>query len=184
MARVTVPLAALERQMSCGQQLAQAVVKVLGMTTARPVAIEGHAWRLGQYQGIKHKAELTLLLDTVPRLAIAGHTVPMAEVLGFKGGAVTVDQPALRKLVDNPTGTAGDGQETPSERAARIRKRVAELKASGARDSRKRVAQEEGIDVSRVGQILRAHPEPKATSNWFPDTALTKLPPPAKKRKA
>lgn len=182
--RVEVPVAALARFKSSGQKLAEAMASLLGLVAARPAGIDGHAWQVGQFAGQKHKAALVLSLDGVPLLALAGHTLALGDVLGWARGAVTVDQVALRKLVDRPTGRAGEVAPSAEERAQRIRARIAALKAQGHRDFRKRVADEEGLDPSRIGQLLREHPEPaRAPATWFSQATVTSARPPAKKHK-
>lgn len=182
--RVVVPLVNLERLKSSGQQLAEGVVKLLGMTLARPAPIDGHAWRLGQFQGNKHKSDLTLLLDLVPRLAFAGHNIPMVEVLAFKKGAVVLDLPALRKLVDNPTGRQSEGQETAADKARRIRKRMAELKGKGVKNFLATVAKEEGVSPSAIKQLLAKHPQKAQNNEWHSSLGALASPVPEKgKRK-
>lgn len=182
--RVEVPVAALARVKSSGQRLAEAMASLLGLVAARPVAIGGHAWQVGQFAGAKHKAALVLSLDGTPRLALAGHTLALGDVLGWVKGALTVDHAALRKLVDRPTGQAGEVAESGDERAQRIRERMAVLRSAGLKDFRARVATEEGLDPSRISQLLRQYPEaPKPAANWFPAPATGRSPTPQKKRK-
>lgn len=181
--RVAVPLYSLERRKSSGLLLAEALAKLLLMSPARPAQIDATRWQVGPFQGLKHKSPLVLALDLEPVLAIAGHTVKLVEVLTFKKGAVAIDLPALRKLVDNPSGVQAEVDESAQERADRIRKRLAELKAKGVKAPRQQVAAEEGVDDSRIGQILRKHPEQKPSSAWHPGAALSTASNPARKRK-
>lgn len=180
---ITVPISSLDRLKSSGQLLAEAVVSMLNMTQARPAPLDGHGWRLGTFEGAKHKSPLALSLDVEPRLAIAGHTVRLVDVLRFVKCAMALDVPALRKLVDSPTGQPDDTHESAPDRAMRYRSRMKQLKAQGVRHFRKRLAAEEGVDESRIGQILRAHPECKAPNSPFPTPNTGKARPPAKTRK-
>lgn len=180
--RVDVVFASLERRKSSGQLLAEALAKLLGMTTA-PQKIDATRWQVGQFQGTKHKSPLALALDLEPVLALAGHTVKLAEVLNVKKGVAAIDLPALRKLVDNPRGRQAETDEPAHERADRIRKRIAEIKAQGVKAFRAQVAAEEGVDASRIGQLLREYPEQKLSSNWHPGTGKAGAHAPARKKK-
>ena len=180
--RVELPLHSLERRKSSGLMLAEALTKLLRMTSARPAQIDNTRWQLGSFQGRKHKSTLVMVLDREPLLAIAGQTVNLVEVLAFKKHAVVIDLPALSKLVDNPSGDQAQAEESGQERADRIRKRIAEYQAQGVKSFRKRVAEDEGVDASRIGQILRNHPEQKTRSTWHPEAAPPAVPPPARKR--
>ncbi|WP_428300068.1 hypothetical protein [Hydrogenophaga sp.] len=179
--RVEVPLHSLERRKSSGPMLAEALAKLLLMAPARPAQIDATRWRVGPFQGLKHKSPLVLALDREPILAIAGQTVKLVEVLAFKKGKVAIDLPALRKLVDHPSGGQSDAEKWGPERADRIRKRMVELKAEGVTAPRKQVAAEEGVDDSRIGQILRKYPEQKPRSQWHPGAAPAPARPPARK---
>jgi len=181
--RVEVSLHSLERRKSSGQMLADGLAKLMMMSPARPTQIDATRWQVGQLQGIKHKSPLVLALDLEPALAIAGHTVKLVEMLAFKKGAVAIDLPAMRRLVDNPSGAQSEADESAQERADRIRRRLAELKASGATAPRQIVAAEEGVDGSRIGQILRKYPEQKPASTWHPGAAKVSASPPARRRK-
>jgi hypothetical protein len=181
--RVEVPFSSMERRKSSGRMLAEILAKLLQMSTPRPAQLDATRWQVGQFQGIKHKSQLVLTLDHEPVLSIAGHTVRLVEVLAFKKGAVVIDLPAMRKMVDSPSGAQSQADESAQNRADRIRKRIAELKTQGERAPRKRVASEEGIDDSRIGQLLRKYPEQKPSSTWHPGAVKAVPSPPARKRK-
>lgn len=182
-ARVVVPIERLDRMKSSGQVIADAVAPLLKMELGRPVQIEGCAWHLGTFEGARHKSPLALSFDMEPRVVVAGHAVRLVELLRFDKGRVSLDVSAVRKLVDSPSGRTDDAPESPADRAARLHKRITQLKAQGVRDFRKRLAEEEGIDPSRIGQILRKYAEPKLTTTWFPQAAAPKPRSPAKARK-
>jgi hypothetical protein len=182
MGRVAVDIERLARRKSSGLLLAQALGKAL-FPESSPVDLGGNRWKLGNFQGIKHKSPLELSLAFPPMLTIGGHTVELCEVISVKKDVVVVDQPALRKLVDNQTGYPADASEQPEERAKRIRERIKELKAMGIRPFLKTVATEENVDVSRIKQILAAHPEKPKRADWTAPMKVTKASPPSKKAK-
>ena len=77
-----------------------------------------------------------------------------------------MDRRALTRLVDQPIAGGGD-QESAAQRRERLQKRVDAERAKGNRAFNKTVAEEEGINVSRLKQILAGKPEPaKARSKW------------------
>jgi hypothetical protein len=160
--RVEVPLRRLERLKSSGEWLAIALAKLLDMAHARPALLESKGWQLGSFQGNKHKSPLVLSFHLEPRLEIAGHTVRLVEVLGFRNGAMTLDRPALRRLVDNPSGGAAKAEETPEQRGAQICARLDELKAQGVKAYREQVAKEEGVTPGRITQIVKLHRQREA----------------------
>ncbi len=173
-ARVVVPISALAQLKSSGQMLADALVKLLGMANARPTPIAGLGWQLGTFEGTKHRSPLVLSLDLVPKLSIAGRTIGLTDVLRFKSGRLSMDQAALRNLVDNPTGKASEVEEDAADRAQRIHKRINELKKSKVKPYLQRVAEEFGLSKSRIKQIRADYPESKAGVNWFPDARAAK----------
>lgn len=181
--RVVVPITSLARMKSSGALLAHALATLLQIEPVRPEQVDALRWRLGQFQGTRHKGPLVLSLDLKPVLMLAGHSVALVDVLRFGKGGVTADSAELRKLVDSPTGMQAAGEEAPQERADRIRARMAALKAQGVRNYRQRVAEEEGLDPSRIGQILRDYPARKPGAAWHPEAGKAGKTP-AKMRKA
>lgn len=182
--RVVVAIERLGHRKSSGSLLAQALGKMVFPELASLVDLGGHRWKLGNFQGLKHKSPLELSLAFSAVLTIAGNTVELCELISVKKTAVVFDLPALRKLVDNPTGNSSELEESAQQRADRIRQRIQVLEGEGKKSVRRLVAKEEGIDVSRIGQILRKHPEQRPSSNWFPEVASDKSSPPRNKRKA
>ncbi|RYE02308.1 MAG: hypothetical protein EOP50_00390 [Sphingobacteriales bacterium] len=180
--RVRVDIERLARRKSSGLLLAQALGKGL-FQEASPVDLGGNRWKLGNFQGLKHKSPLELSLAFPPVLAIAGHTVELCELLSVKRAAVVIDQPALRKLVDNPTGYSVEESEKPEEKAKRYRQRMKELKSEGVSAFQKTLATEEGLHVSRIKQILAAHPEKPKRADWTGPVKGAKAGPPSKKAK-
>jgi hypothetical protein len=90
-------------------------------------------------------------------LLLAGHSVPLIEVLRLEGNLFKVDHHALFGLVDAPVGPAG-GAESASARRARLLREVAEEKKKGTKAFLKTVANREGISPQRLKQILAKEP--------------------------
>lgn len=183
--RVEVPFGSMERRKSSGNMLAEVLAKLLQMSTSHLAQTDANytRWEVGQLQGTKRKSPLVLALDLEPVLAVAGHTVKLVEVLAFKKGAVAIDLPALRKLVDNPTGQPAEASETPEERAQRFRAVRDRLKVGGVKAFQKEAAKEVGVSVQRFKQVLAAHPNTKAPAQWYDALASTEPSPSSKKSK-
>jgi hypothetical protein len=155
--RVNIPIASLARLKSSGAMLAESLANILFAELARPVALDGHRWQLGQFQGLKHKSPLVLLMDMVPCLVTAGHTVKLTDVLLFKNESVSLDFPALRGMVDNPIGQAAKDSGTLDDRAARVYARVNVLKAKGKKNFNEQVAEEEGLSIATIKNDYKKH---------------------------
>lgn len=155
--RVSVAIGSLARLKSSGSMLAEALAKILFLDLARPAQIDAHRWQLGQFEGLAHKSPLVLSLDTVPMLAIAGHHIKLADVLKVKKGAVVLDQPALRGMVDKPTGRVALESEALDERAKRLYEKVNALKVKGVKNYVKQVAEVEGLSEATVKNDYKKH---------------------------
>ncbi len=153
-ARVPVPLALLEQWQCAPRQLADAIATLLGLR--RPMTDNDPArYDLGVMKGAKHSAHVVLTVGNGLLLAIAGHTLPVADVLEFGDKGLAVDRRALLRCVDNPVAAAGD-EESADQRRERLLARVREEKAKGTRGFLKKVAAEEGITDGRLKQIIYA----------------------------
>lgn len=139
---------ALERWQLTGELLADALARVLDLVSLKPDCT-GTRWSLGFLKGSRRTVELTLAIEDVASLLVAGHTVPVAVVITLDGNVLSVDTAELRKLVDNPRRS-----ESPQERRKRLRQRVAELEAQGVKDFLQQAAREERISVPRLKQLL------------------------------
>ena len=114
----------------------------------------GAIQEVGVLRGGKHSSHMQLQLEGTVSLRLAGHVVPLIEVLRFEGDAFRVDHRTLFGLVDAPAGPAG-GKESATARRARLQRWIAEEKARENKAFQKTVAEREGITVSRLKQILK-----------------------------
>lgn len=109
-------------------------------------------WHIGTLKGKKLRSLVTLLAGDSLTLALAGHTVPLADVLTIENNNLALDKTTLIRMVDKP---AGDAEaETPEARRERLRARVREEKAKGTKAFLQVVAAEEGISQSRLKQLV------------------------------
>ena len=149
--RVAVSLSALEQWKTTGEMIAAMLAQMLGISRANSVAGDGREWSIGLLEGKKHKGRVRLEARDGLNIRLAGHTVPLIEVLTINDDALALDKRALVRLVDKPAD--GSEIETPEQRRERLRARIDEEKAKGTRAFLKLVAAEEGISPSRVKQI-------------------------------
>ena len=148
-----VPVSAsrlVQWQASCAL-IADLVGRLLGLNDSTPTAADGHQWHIGVLRGLKHRSSVTLLAGDRLVLSLAGHTLPLTEVLAVEKNVITLDKGALIRLVDKPADKAAT--EPPEQRRERLRARVREERARGTKAFLQRVAEEEGISVSRLKQL-------------------------------
>lgn len=154
--RVAVDFGRLEQWQTTGELIADALARLLGLTRSNSQAADGGQWHVGILKGKEHNSPVALLAGDNLALSLAGHAVPLVDVLTIEENALAVDKAALIRLVDKAEGTTEDTE----TRRARIKARVGEEKARGTKAFLKLVADEEGISVSRLKQLTSAKPEP------------------------
>lgn len=158
-ARVEIPRDILEQWTCSPERVADALARLLDTRHGGDGAAGGR-WNVGVLKGAKHSAHVVLGIEGALRLAVAGHSLPVADVLELGDQGLTLDRRALTRRVDNPVGAAGD-EESADRRRERLLARVREEKAKGTRGFLKKVAAEEGITDGRLKQIIYAKkPEP------------------------
>ena len=149
--RVQVPAERLKQWQTSGTLVADLLAGLLGLL--RPDAGDTSAgrWEVGMFRGKKESSHLVLIADGGLSLALAGHSIALAEVLTLEGMGFKLDKQTLVRLVDKPIAGAGD-KESATQRRARLKKTFL-----------KTVAGDEGISVSRLKQLLQEKPEPTKT---------------------
>ena len=155
--RVAVPISQLEQWQASGDSIADLLARLLGLQRSGADAASEGRWEVGVFKGAKHAGHLVLQASNGLTLELAGHSIPLSEVLAFEGDSFKLDERALTRRVDQPVAGAGD-IESAVQRRVRLKKRIDELKVKGVKAFLKTVAEEEGISVSRVKQLLT---EPK-----------------------
>lgn len=161
-ARVAIPRDMLEQWTCSPDQVADVLARLLG--TRRSDAADGH-WDVGVLKGTKHSAHVVLGIEGGLRLAIAGHNVPVADVLELGDKGLILERRALLRCVNNPVAAAGD-KESAERRRERLRKRRDVLKAQGEHHYNKVLAEEEGVTVGRIKQLLREEAAERPR-NWL-----------------
>lgn len=168
--RVAVDILRLEQWQATGALLANTVARLLDMSPTASTADNDQQWNIGVLKGKRQKSLVTLRADGDLTLSLAGHAIPLAEVLAIERDALTVDKGELIRLVDKPAGNAKT--ETPEQRRERLTARVQSEKSKGTRAFLLLVAEEEGISVSRLKQITAAGRPP--VNKWAGLTSAQK----------
>jgi len=156
--RVAVPTSRLVQWQTTCDLIAGLVARLLGFSESASTAADANQWPIGVLKGRKHKSRVTLLAGDGLKLSLAGHTVPLADVLAIDKNVLTLDKGELIRLVDKPADYAAT--EAPAQRRERLRARVREERARGTKAFLRRVAEEEGISVSRLKQLTSEDPSP------------------------
>lgn len=165
-ARVAVARDLLERWTCSPERVADVLARLLGTRRSDGDAAGGR-WDLGVLKGTKHSAYVVLSINGALHLAIAGHTLPVTDVVELGDKGLILERRALLRCVDNPVAAAGDTL-SRAQRVERLRKRRNELKAKGVRNFNKVLADEENCSVSLIKQLLAEEKPADRTLGLFP----------------
>jgi len=150
--RVLVSPPQLEQWQCSPRLLADCVAKLVGLRRSLrdddPRRLD-----LGVLKGTQAAAHVVLHVDSALTLHIAGHVLPLGDVLAWADSGMTVERRALVRCVDNPVAAAGD-KASRQQRIDRLRARRNQLKADGVRSFNKVLAEEEGCSVSLIKNLL------------------------------
>ena len=152
--RVAVPITGLEQWQASGSSIADLLADLLGLRRAGAGGTSNGRWEIGMLKGAHHASHLVLLAGDRLTLTVAGHVIALSDVLAFEGDAFKVDKRTVTRLVDQPVAGAGD-VESAAQRRKRLKQRVQGVKARGTKAFLKTVAEEEGISVTRLKQLVR-----------------------------
>jgi hypothetical protein len=146
--RVPVGLQRREQRRITGSQLACAVARLLGFTKPQQEdGASGKRWKLGLLKGKEHIGEAKLAIETGVVLIVAGHTVPLAEIVKLSGRGMSADKAELLRLVDQPASPPGVPRYQPSVTR---------------RESRKLDTQERYAAWRKAAKELRRKPQGKS----------------------
>ena len=160
--RVGVPISRLEQWQASGTSIAELITGLLGLPRPDSGASSAGRWEIGVFKGAKRSSHLVLLADGKLTLSLAGHSIALAEVLTLEGSGFKLDKRAMALLVDRPVASAGDA-ESATQRRTRLTKRVQAERDRGTKPFLKTIAEEEGISLSRLKQLLSKSSEPAKT---------------------
>jgi hypothetical protein len=150
---VSIPLEALDQWQLSGDRLADYLAD--GLSLSRPPMRQGDPgrWEIGLLKGAAHSSPLVMMTEDRLVLTLAGHAIPVADVLTLKNGALRIDRRELMRRVDHPAPGAGDA-DSPAQRRARLRRRKQELMDAGVHAWLKTLAEEEKLSRTRIKQLL------------------------------
>ena len=162
--RVAIARDLLEQWTCSPERVADVLARLLGIRRSGSDST-ALRWNIGVLKGVKGSAHIVLGIESELRLAIAGHSLPVADVLELGDKGLSIERRALLRCVDNPVAAAG-GQESAEQRRERLRSRRDELKASGVHNFNQVLAEEEGRSVERIKQLLKEETA-EQPGNWF-----------------
>lgn len=151
--RVPVSNNQLESWQISVDSIAALLAKLLEIPHTKANSPDFVQWEIGVFKGKKHASHLVLLVSGCFKLALAGHEIALIEVLSLENKGFKIDKRKLAMLVDNPA-TGGGNDEFSADRKKRLTKRKLELQNQGQKKFLKLIAEEEGISVTRVKQLL------------------------------
>lgn len=122
MGRIRVELSTLGQWQITGGQLAKTLARLLGFTQAPRQDDADKRWTLGMLKGNEHKAQVVLALGNGVGLKVAGHDIPLVEVLTLNEGKLAVDKNELLRFVDKPAVPRGTTSYKPSVARREARK--------------------------------------------------------------
>lgn len=158
--RVTVPIGALTRWKTAGELLADCLSRLLHFESRPSGADAVNRWPIGMLEGKKHKDRLSLFAgDGGLTLAVAGHTVALADLLTIKKQAIWLDRTALLLLVDQPTGKVAAESESADDRRTRLLELTERERLRDPRKFLKAVADRECITVYALKQVIYRKPK-------------------------
>jgi hypothetical protein len=114
MGRIEVEPGTLEQWRITGGTLAGAMAQLLGFTKPPEQDSTGKWWALGLLKGNEHKGAIKFAAENGVALYVAGHTVPLTEILSLDNNGLTMDRSELQRLVDKPAHTLGAPAYEPS----------------------------------------------------------------------
>jgi hypothetical protein len=112
--RVPVELGRLAQWRITGGMLAGAMARLLGFLQAPQEDGAAKRWTLGMLKGNEHKAQIALAIANGVALKVAGHDIPLTEVLTFNKGKLAVDKDELLRHADKPATPPGASAYKPS----------------------------------------------------------------------
>ena len=168
-ARVAIARDLLEQWTCSPERVADVLAQLLGIRRSGNDAT-ARRWDVGVLKGAKGSSHVVLSIERELRLTIAGHSLPVVDVLELNDKGLSIERRALLRCVDNPVSAAGD-EPSAAQRRDRLRKRRNELKSAGKRNFNQLLAAEEGISVSAIKQLLQ---EKKQPETWLGGNLATK----------
>ena len=118
--RVAVSPDQLTRWRSDASTIGNFVAASLGLRRDGQIRQDSDVLMIGMASGAKRRQMLCLRSHGDMELVACEHAVPLAELVGYRGGVYAIDAAPIRQLVD--ASTAGDPRYTPSNAKREARK--------------------------------------------------------------
>ena len=157
--RVAVPISRVEQWQTSGSSIAELIAGLLDLRRPDSGDTSTGRWEVGVLKGGRGSSHIVLLADGRLTLTMAGHSLALADILTLESNGFNLDKRTLIRLVDKPVAGAGDA-ESSAQRRERIMKRVQAEKTHGNKAFLKTVAEEEGLSITRVKQLLKIKTSP------------------------
>lgn len=171
--RVPVDFERLNQWQVSMRQLAQVVAGLCGFT--QPAVMDAGRWRLGTIQGNQHNEQAYLCCeDGEVFIALAGQRATLLTLLKFNDKGLLIDLKRLKKMADSPTGLS-DTVETTEARGVRILARQRELKDRKVKSFNQTIADEEGLGLTMVKNIIKAAKEREKTQKSNPYAQIANI---------
>lgn len=179
--RAPVPVSCLEQWRASGDSVASLLSGLLGLHRSGASGTDPAHWEVGMLKGAKHSSHVVLVADGKLALSLAGHSVPLVDVLALDAHGLKVDKHALLRALDGDerqpsTGigspvwrkqqakTAADARHNQPGGSRDKQRQIREIWASGKYSSRDRCAEEEcaalDMSYSAARKALRNTPDP------------------------
>ena len=97
-----------------GGLLAKTLARLLGFLQAPQEDGAGKRWTIGMLKGNEHKAQIAPAVANGVALKVAGHDIPLTEVLTFNKGELAADKVELLRRADKPATPPGASAYKPS----------------------------------------------------------------------
>ena len=116
--------------------LSAVVAGLLDIDDFQPARSASGCVTVGKLKGSKRHAVLTLATGSPTTLRVAGHSLPVSDVLYLKGNRIGIDRDVLTGLVDHPVSNASEKPYEP----ATTRREARKLDTRARHDARRKEA--------------------------------------------
>jgi hypothetical protein len=160
--RVYLPLEGLERWQTSGEAVAAFLAATLGINRPPSVAMQSNRWNVGRLKSERVDSVALTIADGLT-IEVAGHPVPVDEVLSLKGGRLVLDKQTMNACVDNPA-SVRPGRVDLAARVAALDAAIEENRKLGVAAPVKAALATAGISRQRAHDMRSALRKRKAST--------------------
>ncbi|NMM29172.1 MAG: hypothetical protein HHJ12_18325 [Glaciimonas sp.] len=151
--RVRVDFRRMEQWQTTGGMLAEFLTRLLGFAQLQQEDSTRKRWVLGMLTSKKYSEQATLVIDSGISLQVAGHGIPLMEILKFDNGAFSANKDELLRLASKPKAQPVAQGSAPDT----LRREVGKLKT-----------QKQYANWQQAYKELKQKPQNKSKSDvWF-----------------